>query len=543
MKGLRGLTSRTPTSFGLVRDFNTGRLPMIPGIYDTEYLMQSARNYPGLLDGRNRSYVASFIRAELRKRVDESVLCDVLGRARAQKILKLAEKDIQRWYPGDVEIVLDGVFPTHGHIDHVGEVGVLRRDAGVVATTETCAHIVAMSVSAKSWRERLNAISLITQEKIGSAYQTVEREILPIHFSGEQVRIGNMIIVRELVNHSITGSAMTGVSMNGEGGVLYTGDLRMGRLTDLAVERMAGKYETIVIETTNFDSRHKASAGVTEEMVKTTIAKLTAENQGNPIVVALPNNHMERLASVYEVAEAMGRKLAVSTKHAEMVRQLRAAKLAAPDGFDYYLPEVGEEVGLWMKPMTQMHKYQRVLTEIASGGNLGIVDQERLSKEKGEWMIVISPFELLQHNFGGCYFGGKRLVSMFSSYFQYEQDAKYLVGANLSWLNQMNGKYYIDSDIRGQGGAVMSKVLYGLHASGHATFKEMMDHVLIPLLGDRWSGKRVVLVHGENPVVYSRAMEDYLGLKKHNSGLTIISKLKRYNPEEPLEGAFKLRLE
>lgn len=543
-KGQSGLTSRSPSAFGVLRDIFNGKVPVVREIIAFDYLLQSARCFPGLFDGRNNHPIASFLRAELARRVDYGRLVDVFGKSRAKKIIDLSARDVAVWYPDDEHIILEGIVPSHAHNDHIGEVPVLREDAPVFASTETAAHMWATDTSARSWRERPLTISMLTAPKAGSAYQVIRRELVPIHFSGESVKFSSIKVQQELVNHSITGACMTFVQVNGKG-VLYTGDLKMGERTREAVRKMAGRAETIVMETTNFDDGEvKASSGISETQVKATIAKIVAENSGNPIAVIIPTNHLERLSGIIEVARLTGRKLAVCHKLAETVRQQRAAKLAAPSGvvgFDFPLPEIGADVALWTKPTLQLRKYQQLLVELAYEGNLGIVDQQRFGKERGDWIVIISPFDLLQHNFGGTYFGSRSLVVIHSAPFPYEQDAKYLVGTNLKWINSLGGKFYIDSDVRGEGGRVIPDRRYGLHASGHVTFNEMTDEVLVPLLGDNWSGKQIIIVHGQHPVTYERALRGKLGLDP-DAGLEIISRLTRYDPTNPLRGGYRLRL-
>ena len=79
----------------------------------------------------------------------------------------------------------------------------------------------------------------------------------------------------------------------------------------------------------------------------------------------------------------------------------------------------------------------------------------------------------------------------------------------------------------------------GLHASGHATFPELVD-VIDGMLGGVYKGKKIVLVHGDQPMNFAQDLKKRIGAK----GLKIISNLDRYDPQKPISSpGFKLRLD
>ena len=130
---------------------------------------------------------------------------------------------------------------------------------------------------------------------------------------------------------------------------------------------------------------------------------------------------------------------------------------------------------------------------------------------------------------------------IYSAPFPYQSAAKYRIGANLVWIKQQNGHFFADFEVLGTGGRVVPKPSGRLHASGHATFPQMIDEILIPLLGNTFSGKTVILIHGEHPVSYATQLKQRLRLNNPSS-LRVISRLPNYDPANPEATYFKLPL-
>lgn len=542
LKGLSGLADQPSTAVGLRRGLQTGQYPMVPNLYAIEYLKETVASFPGALCEGNADPVASFVRAELARRVGFSELANLLGKEKAARLMELGQRDLEKW--GETGADARGaIFVSHGHADHSWEIGSLRHDWPLAARTPTIAYLRAFSARTQV-RKRIEGTSKVTAAKQGRAFLKDPREIFPIHSSNERLRIGSVVVEMPLVDHSIVGAAMVGLNLGG--GLVYSGDLKMGDKTRKAVEMMAGRFDTIMMETTKLE---EGNGVITEKMVRDTLLKIIgdSETKGKTVIVIAPGNHLERLTSILTAAERTGRRVAVGDKQAEMIYQLRAVRLLAPadvEGFDFPLPKLGEELSLWQKPAAKLKAYQLRLWRLASRGSLGVLNSERLTKEGGDWIVVVSPFDKLQDHFGGAFFR-EGLVVIFSSPFPYEQQAKYSMGANYRWVQEVirrdGGRYYADVDIKGQGGRVRGEVKWGLHASGHVSLDEALDEVLFPLLGGQYRGKKIVLIHGEHPVNYEREIRERLGLDRQ-SELEIFSRLTRYDPRRPLRGGFRLRI-
>jgi mRNA degradation ribonuclease J1/J2 len=341
----------------------------------------------------------------------------------------------------------------------------------------------------------------------------------------------------------MTGTAMTGLyRSDGSGAVLYTADVKLGPLTANTVETLAGKFDRIIMESTNFEG-NKVSAGITEAKVRDSFIRIMREQANDTVVIVSAPNQLERLSSILEAAEATGRKVALGHSHALVVNQMRIGRQQAPldvEGFNLTLPEIGEDVALWVKPQVNPQTYQKVLSEWAAAKSLGLVDQARLSAEGSKWVVVVTPYDIMRHQFGGVHFPGLSVIH--SAPFPYARNAKVKLGDSQRWIRSQGGHYFTDFEIQGVGGRVIpSRNPYFLHVSGHATFEQMIDSVISPLLNGIYRNKQLILVHGENPVRYAEAMGRRLG---NPAGLEIVSSLDRYRPSDPFKySGYRLVLE
>ena len=92
--------------------------------------------------------------------------------------------------------------------------------------------------------------------------------------------------------------------------MLYTGDVKPGNWTEKTVNRLAGEYPVIVMETTNLEDAAKPSSGVTEQMVRDTLLDRIRKREGYGGSCG-SSKSSGRLQSIGEVAEAVGRKVAM----------------------------------------------------------------------------------------------------------------------------------------------------------------------------------------------------------------------------------------
>jgi len=120
------------------------------------------------------------------------------------------------------------------------------------------------------------------------------------------------------------------------GAVVYTGDLRFhgygGSLTRGFVQRVAEvRPLALICEGTRVDE----AENVTEEQVRDRVSDLARVK--SLVVVDFPIRDTERMVSFLEVARATGRKLAISTKQAYLLKQLEGTGSGVPSLDDEHL--------------------------------------------------------------------------------------------------------------------------------------------------------------------------------------------------------------
>ncbi len=559
------LTSTPATSLGILPSLESGQTPMLPGFQEIEYLIAAAQNNPALLHDQN-SPVYRYILAELYARLDREKERYERAGLPVEEIVRLGKPAYEAWYrAGDWR--LSNIILGHLHWDHSGELGTVTSDAKIIAPNEQLAIGRAMTASARRWSDRFGHVSLITEPKVGSAYQRIERVTQPYKY-GERIPIGNgLYYTGEAISHSMP-SQMQYFEVEGGRNFINTGDIRVGDewpLTEEAVSRLTGKADVIFLETTNPPGTEKISSGVTEAEVRGNLERVFRQHRDSVMVVVAPKNHNQRITSIIEAAENVGRKVALSPKHAAITNQIAFDQVLSDEdirSFPYALPILGHDVALWLRPYTRLSGYEKALKNIAGMGELGVVDTERLSEENDKWVVVLSPWDLLYKTFPKMY-AKHGVTYVWSSYYTYDDDSKLNVSSNFNWLKERDakekGKYTFYGDLeparRGKGIEVTPKLHENgpFHASGHATFEQLFDKVLIPLLDGKYKDKAVILVHGSEPGAYAsaikRGLSEYedkklaqtafwarkrLGLARPED-LKIIWQLDRYNPNRPLD--------
>ncbi len=544
-EGFNGLGKQAGTADGLMRLLRYGILPMVPAWYAKEYLLQTVANQDRR--GRTNAFwaltkaeavekdpVAQYLVQELFARCDPEELMAKLPKDVAESILKLGPTYVKIWRNGAQHEVA-AMVPTHAHADHDALYPYATEAARVVAGAELLAFWKAKTMKAASWRSKLTYVTKLSEPKHGNSYQIQPREMYPYYVSGKPVRITDGVtLFPYVVDHSLVSRMQVfELAFGGNKSVLYnSGDWRFGTdekngdgKTSRALEGAAKhKPDIIVMETTNMGGNEsiKPGLGLTEDDVRDTVMDLVKEAGSEAVVVVAPTNNLQRLHGLLQVAEGTGRKLAISPAHAEIERQLMAAKELAPigaDGFDWVLPyDIGtEDLTVWSKPMMAPRRHHEDMLQIAAAGPLGILDAQRLNSEGEKWIVVVSPFDIMPDQFDRIYFPhGIRML--YSAPFVYNWQARTLLGANLGsngdWIKSVGAKVFMDIKVDGQGAGRVTSQRFDpkriLHVSGHPTPRQVVE-----------------------------ALEVLIG-KDRMKGVEIIDQMDRYNPADPLHSGYSL---
>ena len=534
--GLEGLGKQPPTADALLRLLRT-TLPMKPNMYFGDYLLATAMRFPGLANRQlvTKDPVASYLVSEMygmlknnEAELEEKLPADVM-----QIIRELGPRNREIWGADQVKVLTATL--SHFHADHAGLYPYLSDDIRAIVSGPSRALMQASSNKAGSWRRKFMNRVLITEPKVGAAYQTAPVDISPYYFSGQRIPLsGADVMTPYFVDHSVDGGVWQYHEIQLNGGqisLLDTGDWRVdkeGKIWDIA-HTLAGKVDVMVTEATNFGSE-KLDEGKTETDVRRTLEKVFSRSKNEALIVVAPINNFERMQNIYEAGKKAGRKVAFSYSHAEMEMQLQAAKQIAPmgaEGFGHVLPvEFGNDgLSIWAKRMTSQRMYQRTMYELASMGDLGVLTPERLAKEMGDWVVVISPYDVMQDQFDGvAYTNGLKVI--WSASFPYESEAKLFMGANNMWIKRAGGKFVADVDVRGQGGRVDRRIADEgiLHVSGHANPMQIKKAISII------KPNTVVITHTDKPATVAVEMKKWFGEK-----IRIIWQMDTYSSEEPLK--------
>lgn len=539
-RGFNGIGKDPNTADGLLRLFRQGVLPMVPGWWETEYLKQTALKMTGLGYGSHihEDIVAQYLVAELYGRCSSEELSAILPKNALDNIMRMGPVYKEKWW-GAGDRLIETATPTHPHADHINLYSYLSSDIRVILSGPTSGFFNAITQKAGTWRRRLTDRKLITEPRVGNSYQTEQMDIEPYYFSGRPIKLSSQVSMEPyFVTHSVPGTWQLYTMRTRSGGtttLFNSGDWNVNRERSVfgVAEKISGRPDVIVMEGTNVGSE-KAYAGRTEADVRETMMELVQNSENQLIVAVAPINNLTRLRSIMEVAEATGRKLALSFPHSELALQLAAAKQMAPagaEGFEDVLPyDIGNDrLTVWAKQMTAPRTFHKALIEIANRGNLGALTHERLSRENGKWIVVVSPFDVLEDQFDGLNISnGMKIVWMAS--FPFDQDQRYFIGANNDWIRRSKKVQFVaDMEIRGHGGRVTSRLNGSgvLHVSGHASAEEMVAITDI-LVGRDRKNVPIIINHSENPGEAARLLVERLGNK-----IKPIYRLDRYDPGDP----------
>ncbi len=556
------VTGKPSTALGLRPGFESGKYPMIPGVYELQYLVQTALNFNRICFRDDNDYVASFLRAEIYHRMGHSDIENIFPQEIAQKILEYGPYDERLWYRG-VDSSLRSIVIPHAHADHFGDKPVLDHNALEVVSVETWAFEKAADAFGRTWQDKQTYTLDIASPMIGSAYRAQLRPFFLIYYNGQEVHLSESLVYNPyFADHSIPGNLMQYFCLKGEkgGGIVYTSDVRIGGFgqTEFAIQSLAGLPNTIVVETTNPPDSTKPSVGKSEGDVLKSLKYVFKRHPNSLIVVAAPKNHVERLSVILEAANNAGRQVAADYKRLLVNESRKFAHSQAPlaaDGLNYPIFSMNE-IALWAKTQKDPMPYQETLYQMASDSNLGVVDERRLSEEGDKWVVVVSPHEFLDYLFGGTYLP-EGIVYVYCSYYPYQRHDKLIVADNYQWVGRKGGLFYGDFIVDKKNKSIKPTIRddqLTFHVSGHASFAQMLEKVLLPLLDGKYKGKQIVLEHGASPDVWKRAflaslkpdklienelseqesiLRKKLGLDKP-SQLGIYSHLPGYKPKYPI---------
>ncbi len=538
------LGNKERTASGMRRGLMEGEITMIPGVLDLDKMLKSLEDYWAITDPAvlARMPVGQFLASEVSQRMKPTDIRAYLPGGIAEAVISEGPKYVHKW--GEGKTVPAAILISHAHLDHVGNLPFMDPAIPIYIPSDQAAVLDYLTNKAPSWRDRMTNTAMLMETKAGAAYQKVERDIR-VHYRSGRIPLfsngkdGGQVYTPIRVNHSLGSDAgILETMVDGEKVVLcFTGDIKKGEESDAAVQKIGSVHrpQVIITETTNIGN-HKPGEGRTENDVRDSIYAAVRESGGAGIVVVADPKNLERMRNLYEIAGDTGRRLAVAYQHAEFQRQLITARELAPVGAigykDVFTGEMGKDWTIWANTMTRERRFQGDLKNLAARGPLGILDSQRLSRESEKWMVVVSPYSILQDQFVNRFPDG--LAIIYSASYPYATNQKLMMGANLApsrgWLSQVGVKrVYGDMKIHGQGGRVDQKLMDKkriFHVSGHVSERELIAY-LDTMIGDRHGEKVAIIpIHGFFPETAAELFYKKLGRRR----VVVLSQNSRYNP-------------
>jgi ribonuclease J len=210
---------------------------------------------------------------------------------------------------------IDGVFISHHHSDHIGNLSFIDEAIPVHLGHGTKAIIDAYS------------------ELFPSLVNIGDHNDIQTFKSGDRIPVKDLVFRPVHVEHSAPGAY--GYVIEGpEGAIVYTGDFRrhgpMKSFTDeFIAEAAKARPRVLLCEGTRITSDPEAHFN-TEEEVHDEVKRIMAESRGL-VLAEFSMCNIDRFNSFYQAARETGRTLVVDTKYAYILDQLKELIACVPD--------------------------------------------------------------------------------------------------------------------------------------------------------------------------------------------------------------------
>jgi ribonuclease J len=429
---------------------------------------------------------------------------------------------------------VDGVLLSHAHLDHSGHISFLRNGIPVYATSVTAFIAKAMQDSGKSdfdqqvcyfsptmrecptgWKQLASVTSNVPKQQRQFCIADTElRTLSPdaVQFwslgfwekTAKQKELASRPMTTHSdcsfnlrcfpVDHSIPGACAWCIETS-SGWVIYSGDLRLhGKRADLTRrfinEAASLRPKALILEGTNVLRK----TNVAEHEVYENGLKAVAAS--NSLVIAdFSPRDVDRLLTFLQIARDTGRKLAILSKDAYLLKTMRLLEAEIPD--------IAQEDSLVIYQGTIANKYPSLwLRNICQEYDSKIVLADDVRSAQDDFILCFSFFDLnelpsIRPKPGSLY------VYSFSEPHDEEQEIDFR--RLHSWLNHF--------ELRGFGLPVESDGEWqipdgekGLHASGHACGSDLLEIAL------EIKPEILIPVHSEYPNFYT----EHLGSSKIN---------------------------
>ncbi|MBI2845360.1 MAG: exonuclease [Chloroflexi bacterium] len=259
---------------------------------------------------------------------------------------------------------IQGVYLSHAHLDHSGYISFLHEDIPIFCTAMTATVAKVVQDAGQSGDIEREVCYFVPREKNkegllaspkGAAYygrpfvvvddpEFTNRQFwglspasgrkIDLHNPGLPIdRIGDLALRFQPVDHSIYGATACAVETSA-GWVVYSGDLRFHGKRGPSLEALASwaralEPVALICEGTRIDAQQTAPR-LTEESVKVVAWDLAKRYKGL-IIADFAARNVDRLLAFREIAQSLGRRLAITPGDAYLLDAMRQVDASLPD--------------------------------------------------------------------------------------------------------------------------------------------------------------------------------------------------------------------
>ena len=367
----------------------------------------------------------------------------------------------------DIEPSIDAIVLSHPHADHWDYIRYVKDSVPIFCGETAKTMIVARELAGGGQRAEYKIANLTSGqgERVSKRFQTFR--------TGDILDIGSVKLEPVHVDHSVPGAY--GLIIYTSGGVIvYTGDFRLhGPKADMSLEFIARAKQVhpdvLITEATNIVDAKMLSEGEVEEKIRQVVS-----TTGRLVLAGFYLNDVDRLTTFWQAAKANGRQLAISTKQAWMVHNLRDDKHLNL----FKLEDPG--LLIFQREKKRLYEWEKILMHHYPNK---VVDSYYVNAHQGELLLAASFLDMnemveVQPEPGSIY-----ILSQ-SEPFNEQMEIDY--NKLLNWLE------------------ICGLPLYQVHASGHINPDQLKWAI------SEINPKKAYIVHTERPklvVAYIRDLQ------------------------------------
>ncbi len=415
--------------------------------------------------------------------------------------------------PASYQLEIDTVLLSHAHLDHSGYISFLKRTTPVYSTAMTAFISKAIQDSGKSDFEKevcylipreysipkngkISVLCSADYRKVAAQQRTFKvfdlsslagealtfwrgkpgsRELHSVPIQKAD-KVGQLGVRCFPVNHSIFGAAAFAVETS-SGWVVYTGDLRMGKLTEEFMDQVAALKPLILIcEGTNVDK----TTSVTEEEVYLNALRIIRQAKGLVIADFGPR-HVERLLTFLRIAREVNRCLVVLPRDAYLLQAMHYISREAP--------EIASEKALYIYDEAKV-SYEKWEQDICIKYRNKLVSAKEIQTNQDLYILCFSFFDMselptIMPRDGSVY--------LYSSSEVFDEEGALDIRRLHNWIKHfgMIG-FGLPREVEPYKWEI-PEAERGFHASGHASGLELIELIT------KISPKILIPVHSVNP--------------------------------------------